>query len=242
MLLPQGAMAVVVVDVDNFALGSGHSAAFSTPEFNTASYQTWTVERTGLLAGIELHTQTGQNYLPGYGLPLRPDFDVVLSIFRGGNATAPGAEFLGAITTSRHDLAVTSLFGETHYFDLTGLGISVAAGEGMTYKMEVEDCSDTPGCLVWGWYDAALDGPYKTTREYLGGGLFYQVDDGPLMPIVENPDDYGPGELVPPDPDLNFRTYVDVATIPEPATWALLVGGFGAAGAGLRRSRALAAS
>jgi len=35
--------------------------------------------------------------------------------------------------------------------------------------------------------------------------------------------------------DATFRTYTQTAAIPEPSTWALMIGGFGLAGAALRR-------
>lgn len=71
-----------------------------------------------------------------------------------------------------------------------------------------------------------------------GGGFFASAPFVPDQEPFNEPqgggeDDPGPGPLGAESPEPN-------AAIPEPATWALMISGFGLAGAALRRRRAIA--
>lgn len=80
------------------------------------------------------------------------------------------------------------------------------------------------GAASWTWYGVQDGGPLARDdqRQILQGVLKTTPTQVYNLPFVVE------GEAV--------------AAIPEPATWALLIGGFGLAGAGLRRRRALAIS
>lgn len=98
-------------------------------------------------------------------------------------------------------------------FDFADAGIRLVAGE--TFNIVVTADAGSNGSDA-GYY--FLIGAYDR-----GAGFLRHPEFGDLP--------YG-GDL-----DQGFRTYVEV---PEPATWALMIGGFGLAGAGIRRRKGLA--
>ena len=48
--------------------------------------------------------------------------------------------------------------------------------------------------------------------------------------------------MPPPQLDLKFDGFIDLSAVPEPASWALMIAGFGVVGSSLRRGRQLAAA
>jgi hypothetical protein len=76
-----------------------------------------------------------------------------------------------------------------------------------------------------------------------GGGFFFAPLGEPNPPGTDNPPpgggDPGPGSTSGADTGLitGPSTPQSVGGVPEPATWALMIGGFGLAGAALRRRR-----
>jgi hypothetical protein len=87
-------------------------------------------------------------------------------------------------------------------------------------------CTSTVSLWV-NW--TSLEGPpFTNSNNYAGGEHFNPVG--------------APGLYGQTGADLNFRTHVDpsaTGAIPEPASWALLIAGFGFAGAMARRRRKL---
>ena len=152
---------------------------------------------------------------------------LTLSVLSGGSLTAPGATLLGSVTESSTAISGT----QATAFDLSGLNISATAGELLTFQMSVSLCHQVTSCTEsWGTENAFPDG--SNTNGYAGGVGFTHTLAG--LNIFSSQ-------------DVNFRTWVDApatppSAAPEPAAWALMLAGFGAAGTLLRRSRRLIAA
>lgn len=210
-------MAATVLDVDNLivAQASGGSGARSIPSFGYDAfiYQTFTVGITGYLSSIDLFGSSD-----GAG-------NVYLDLFRGGTKTTVGTTALGRISKPNVDIVD---YGVTK-FDVQSLRIFASAGETLTFKASVDSCLGSVGdrqCYngFYNWY-ALANG--VNTNQYAGGSGFYQMGAGSPDPA------YG---------DLNFRTFVNttpLAPVPEPATWAMMMLGFGGIGYSLRRKAVL---
>ena len=83
---------------------------------------------------------------------------------------------------------------------------------------------------VWG-IEGDIDGNVIYSRDYAAGvNSIFNYDLPPL---------YGIGAWGATTYDRGFATYVDV--VPEPASWALMIAGFGLVGGALRRRTAVAA-
>lgn len=176
--------------------------------------QSFTVGRTGRLDAIAF----GLLNLSATQLPVR------LSLFSSGappNMDAPllyTAEFwaqpyhltYGAFTP----------WSSLPTFDLRAANLQVHAGHHLTFALT----TGIPRPEL-----ALVEGVNGSAFNY-GGGVKYSILNGKLGA-------FGAG-------DFAFRTFVNdptvAAAVPEPRAWALLIGGFAAAGAGLRRRRRLA--
>jgi hypothetical protein len=138
-----------------------------------------------------------------------------LWLYTGGATDSPG-------TTVRAVKNLVQFGGSTSgpfLFDLSSSDLRFFAGDVLTFRLTL------PGC-----FGICLHRWEADARAGYGGGMLFRQDVG------ESP--------TPLDTDLRFRTYVDpefrpALPAPEPAAWALMILGFGAVGAGLRR-RAMA--
>lgn len=113
--------------------------------------------------------------------------------------------------------------GSWGHYNMAGIG-----GDLLTFSGEGVVWNPADGDLV---LILVIDPPLKSG----GGGLFAQAapEDGPFDPPAE-PGDFG-GDLPPPGAGLRGAT--PGAAVPEPGVWALMIMGFGLAGAALRRRR-----
>lgn len=233
MMAASSAGAAVVVDVDHFfnldlSIGygtQGGGASLKGPGYDVegVGYQTWLVGQTGTLAQIDLFTAAVKTN----NVPFNPV--VTLSVYRGGDFSAPGTTLLAAIDRNMSDLALG-----LNAFDFSSFGIGVTAGETMTMSMQVQSCGELTPCQIsWGTIGSSHNNGVIPT--YLDGQLFTARNGGAPEPVIFT---FEPGDLEQPQPDMNFRTYVDVGAIPEPSTWAMMILGFGAAGYALRRRHA----
>jgi len=134
-----------------------------------------------------------------------------------------------------------------------GLGGSVVTTKTFTLPTSINDRTAT-------WFDFDLTGTdvtvgSKYTAVLSTSSLRYGVVMGPEINIftgqILGGDAYAGGKAVfttvpysncttTSDCDLNFRVsgYNDVTAVPEPAAWAMMIGGFGVAGGALRRRKA----
>jgi len=224
------AASAATVDVDNLLVGPsgtgvtglGALSAVTPPQPPRTNFalQTWTVGLTGTLAQIDLFGGVGSSYSTDGvtytgGGPSDFEFDVTLTILGGGTVFQPGTQALGAVTRRASDIVN---FGVTS-FDLSALNIYATAGTVLTWRMSVEACPTVYCVQNWAnWNDFTATGG-GSTNGYAGGAAFLESDGVTYF--------YGPK-------DLNFRTSM---TVPEPASWALMIAGFGLTGAALRRRR-----
>ncbi len=125
---------------------------------------------------------------------------------------------LGSINTDANLLNFTFQTSAFHY--------NVKNGQQFSVLLDT-DASTNGFALFHGGYgytDPTTGSLTNYIPNYSGGKLVYNVD-GNVIPRPDGVDD-----------DLTFATYVDTSGgVPEPATWALMIFGFGGIGAALRR-------
>jgi hypothetical protein len=226
----QPASATLVYDPDNLVVSGaeGGPTAYSIRDvygemhINPLS-QTWTSTRGGQLARLDLFGALD------WGFP-----DLTITILDGGSDTALGTTALGSVSrqTSSADMDAGILS-----FDLTPLSLSVAAGHHYSFVLTTSPCEGF--ACYWGFENytghTGADGKFvHVAPDYAGGSGFL-----------------GSGATAFPIDDLNFRIAVDApppsdclprvcgpgpgGAAPEPAAWALMILGLGAAGAAMRR-------
>lgn len=194
---------------------SAHASAEGRPWMN--AYQTWTVGQSGRLDRVDIfgnaiRTMSFDNVV----FALDTHFLVTLTILGGATEGFPGGVELGSVTRSASELGGGA--HQTSSFDLSGLGISAAQGDLLTFRMSVEACPQVAKCSA-GWSSWNTIEGVGTTNGYAGGRAFLST----------------PAGLYWSDNDLNFRTWM--SAVPEPSTWAMMIVGFGAVGAMVRTSR-----
>ena len=84
----------------------------------------------------------------------------------------------------------------------------------------------------WAWIPRPATRSLGSTRNYAPAANYINLyNTGPDLPVAGN----GPGSIA------ASATYVDVTgQVPEPASWAMLIAGFGLSGAAMRRRRVFA--
>lgn len=223
LALSSGAQAASSIDVDNLVVppnGVYGTFFFADSGFEggqpsgRALSQTWTVGKTGKLDRVDLVTvAVGRESLDGVTFDYDKDFSITLTILRGGTASAPGGVQVASISKMSSEIGKSGFLG----FDLGDQAFSASAGDILTWTMSVGSCPEIYFCSrIWGNLYSFNDG--STSNGYAGGSMFAMGRDGPV--IV-------------PAHDLNFRTWM--SAVPEPTTWAMMIVGFGLAGATLRR-------
>jgi hypothetical protein len=197
-----GAAADEIADAQNWpALGDGTNAISSSRfQVERDLFQTWTVVNSGLLTRIEL---------ADYYVGTDKDWNRTLTIFKGGDASGPGAQFLGSLT-----LPWGSGLG---LYDLSAMGIGVLAGDNLSFRMSVDACTYADCNHEW----------VAFRRAGYADGFQFETQLGDVTPVASDLAfrTFVDTDHVPSTPAL----------VPEPRTWALLVLGLGAVGSLLRR-------
>lgn len=210
-LIASEAYAATTLDVDNLVVPPSPSASgFFSGQPDPAFTPT-------ILYQTFTATQTGTLALIDIIASGSGSGNVYLSVYGGGNQTTPGTTLLGTISRAASNIPFVALSS----FDFSTLGISIVAGQTYTFSQSADLCGTT-GCTTfsnWNYFN-----PTTTSNGYAGGALSIAA---PALSGF-------------PSSDLNFRTYVNVADgVPEPAIWAMMLLGFGAVGATLRRRRSV---
>lgn len=182
-----------------------------------------------------VNTLTGATTLVGNAGIGAEDFTLSL------DGTVGYASFGGALYSINLSTGASTLIGGNQTYD--GLTTARVAGtlNGFSYLAGALFAIDTGSLYA---VDAATgigtllgttDGADETLDFGWSGVLYGHGDDGFLYTI--DAATLAGTQIAPTTPDLVFGMAVAPGAIPEPATWAMLVLGFGVLGAGMRRSR-----
>jgi hypothetical protein len=218
----------IVVDTggnvfDAAAMFFGTSQSPATPRVTNMLVQSVTAGKTGFLDHIDV--QLGKRVDP-HNFPLAGS--VTFRLY-DGDLTAGSANLIASQVMSGNDLplriGVTTDFAD---FDVRGANFLVTEGQTFSFSFDFMTPPDAQFSEV---IDAIIglgrmiDGkPVADFNDYAGGQL-----------NVVNSSIGGLGSKIP--GDVGFRSFVDVqaGAVPEPASWALMIGGFALAGGALRR-------
>ena len=112
-------------------------------------------------------------------------------------------------------------------------GLPLGGGQWSSYAAIMGDAPNRD--LIWGAFEGSNTGSV---------GWAYAYSDAPVWSVINDVDSSGsiPNEGTP-DADLNLWAFkTGTPSVPEPASWAMMVGGFGVVGGALRARRKAAVS
>ena len=126
--------------------------------------------------------------------------------------------------------------GDGGTFAITGISGSVAN----IYEGQEQNRWAITG-LNEGFATNIFDQGYNFVGTQFLAGLAFSLDGGPLVAIIRSPNglSFFVGETRGPG---SFSVTPNVSAVPEPASWAMMIAGFGIIGAGLRVRRRPASS
>ena len=157
---------------------------------------------------------------------------VNLSLYDGDLAAGTG-NFIASRSIDVSTLALqwsVPISTEFALFDLRDAGFFLTSGQVFSFKVEFLSTAEITQTIVGtiGNVEIVTDPEWNAVpkyNDYAGG----QANFGSSV--------YGIGQAL--NGDLGFRSFVDVqaGAVPEPASWALMIGGFALAGGALRRRK-----
>lgn len=228
LLLPSlPAQAVVTVDQVNLADHTKGTLAGSGTVFTSqqssgfyGQMQSVTSGLSGTLARLDLQLYVTQQHDPGAAFRVE--------LYNGEPGTAGPGVPAGVRSFTMADLPTLAQVQQGMVFsvDLASLGFQVTAGSTFSYAVTIanEMVTRRGPVTVFGYYDGVDEegALILVGLEYAGGFNTLLSTDGAHQITAF---------------DRGFRTWVDVAGVPEPTSWALILAGFGMAGLALRRER-----
>lgn len=227
--------AAAQIDVDNLIVGTPSSGLAAVTGDIGGIVQTWTAGISGKLTQIDMFTMAYYN-LPFNAPVPDPSERAILEVFDAGSfgtntfeQNILNATLLGTASLPLNSRPNGSTISAVQSFMFDPLNIMVQQNQRLVFRMRV-DCSPcTSTASSWVNWTSLLGPPFINSNGYDGGEFFYTSNSYPLY--------YSTGSQ---NIDLNFRTWVDpsaAGAIPEPASWAMLIAGFGLTGAIARRRR-----
>ncbi|WP_439545908.1 PEPxxWA-CTERM sorting domain-containing protein [Sandarakinorhabdus sp.] len=227
------AQAAAQIDVDNLIVGQPSTGRLVSTAFAGGMMQTWTAGTTGRLTQIDMFTMAYYNGDP----PPDPSERAVLEIYDAGSfgsadyeQNIAAATLLGSASLPLNGRPNGSQISAVQTFILSSLNIDVQQNQRLAFRMLGQCSPCSANASYWVNWTSLEGAPFINSNGYAGGGHFNPVG--------------APGLYGATGADLNFRTWVDpsaAGAIPEPASWAMLIAGFGLTGAMARRRRMLRA-
>lgn len=192
----------------------------NNPSVFMSGVQTFTAGTAGRLNRIEFQAATLGPTLP-QGLFV---MNLIDGDFSAGAGTILGTSFVDFASVPNLSVAnggVTGLIFDTSAFDYR-----LTPGQRFSVTFDgIPFLPDQSAALVIGQATRPGITPRVFTGTNYAGGRFFIVSNGS---VVSTPSDF----------DVGFRSYVEtLAAVPEPASWAMMIAGFGLTGAAMRRRR-----
>lgn len=221
---PVAANAASQVDVNNLFVGSPSQGRVAATCCAGGMMQTWTAGARGKLTQIDMYTQAYTNSVPN------PAERAIFEVYDAGSfgATAlsniASAILLGSVDMPLNARPNGSAVTAVQSISLSSLNINIQKNQVLAFRMLAvcPSCSTDSYWVNWNVLEGGMN-----SNSYNGGKY--------LNPAFG----FGNGVYATNDSvDLNFRTFVDAsAAVPEPASWTLLIAGFGLLGGTMRRRR-----
>lgn len=126
--------------------------------------------------------------------------------------------------------STSSLSNATFFLSVSSVGYAVRPGSVFSFTAELLGPPGAFGTVAIGNVSGTRAAPVFEFNNYAGGSAYFSNNGSAYAAIPR---------------DVGFRTYVDevlAPAVPEPATWAMMLLGFGAVGAKMRRRKAIASA
>jgi len=193
----------------------------NNPSVNQQGVQTFTAGTAGRLSRIEFQATT-LGATPPQGLFL---LSLIDGDFSAGANAVFGQSFVEFASVPNLSVAQTGVTGLI--FDTSAFDYRIVPGQRFSVLFQgIPFLPNQSAALVIGQATRPGIAPRVFTGTNYAGGRFFFVSNGSV--VFSTPSDL----------DVGFRSYVEtLAAVPEPASWAMMIAGFGLIGAVMRRRR-----
>jgi hypothetical protein len=155
--------------------------------------------------------------------------DLNIGIARGIVGT-PSLNILGILPVARLSVPTQTQVAGGAFLSVDVSSLNIIVHPGQTLSIGVLPLGQNPCCNVYRWTNGEFDADGNLVNGLIYGDGFNQIS-------VDGGDTWSPTGL-----DRSFRTWVDTSIVPEPASWAMMISGFGLVGFAARRRRAVVAA
>lgn len=214
-------VSAAVIDQSGLVDPAGFPLQYSVVVTQPSGFSRWqaqsvTAGLTGLVSRIDLQAT-----------PFDGARSLLLSLGYG-EVTDAGFTLLATISFDRAGMASAAELdaGLLTEIDTSSLGFSVTVGQVFTIMLEAEYDAAANNRFGWSFGNDIGGGDVGNGADYAGGVNRISDDFG----VTWSQTGF----------DRGFRTWVDAGAVPEPASWAMMILGFGAVGLVARRRAILA--